>query len=128
MSLQDEVDSPAKLEAEMEIYQYILPSYSESNVIVLTGITPSTKHVLISIMVLKKSIRWANQQIKTNIVIFWDYGMSSSYASLYEFGYLPNFLNFFAKQDDVIQALMHHESCDRINELIRKYQSSAVFE
>ena len=55
--------------------------------------------------------------------MYWDQGMNDTMSSLFEFGYLPNFIQHVCSRQEFIGALIAGESCDRINEMIAGYQT-----
>ena len=74
-------------------------------------------------MVLEKPVPWGNKVNKAQIIVYWDQGMNDTMSSLFEFGYLPNFIQNVCNKQEFIEALIAGEPCDRINEMIAGYQA-----
>ncbi len=124
--MENSIDNAEALQAELEIAEYIFPSPGDHNVAVLSGLTSHAEEVMISVMVLKKGVLWGDRTKKVQILVYWDQGKKKTESSLFEFGYLPNFLQTVFKSQEVIDALLDHESCERINMLINKYQTELI--
>ena len=121
--LKNDIDHAQQLQSELEIMEYTMPSYASNNVVIVSGLLPHAERTMLSIMVLEKPIPWGYKVNKAQIIVYWDQGMNDTMSSLFEFGYLPNFIQNVCNKQEFIEALIAGEPCSRINEMIAGYQA-----
>ncbi|MBR2844482.1 MAG: helix-turn-helix domain-containing protein [Solobacterium sp.] len=121
--LENDIDNAQQLQSELEIMEYTMPSDASNNVVMVSGLLPHADKTMLSIMVLEKPVLWGYKVNKAQIIVYWDQGMNDTMSSLFEFGYLPNFIQHVCSRQEFIEALIAGESCDRINEMIAGYQT-----
>ena len=121
--LENDIDNAQQLQSELEIMEYTMPSYASNNVAIVSGLLPHAEKTMLGIMILEKPVPWGNKVNKAQIIVYWDQGMNDTMSSLFEFGYLPNFIQNVCNKQEFIEALIAGESCDRINEMIAGYQA-----
>ncbi|MCR5449231.1 MAG: helix-turn-helix domain-containing protein [Solobacterium sp.] len=121
--LENDIDNAQQLQSELEIMEYTMPSYVSNSVVMVSGLLPHAERTMLSIMVLEKPILWGYKVNKAQIIVYWDQGMNDTMSSLFEFGYLPNFIQNVCNKQEFIEALIAGEPCSRINEMIAGYQA-----
>ena len=120
--IENDIDNAERLQAELEISEFILPTAGENNVVLLSGLSSHAENVMVAILVLNRSILWGEEKNKVQIIVYWDQGKMDSEASLFEFGYLPNFLQSAFRRENIIEALLRKEPADVINKILSEYR------
>ncbi|MBE6122114.1 MAG: hypothetical protein E7190_05310 [Erysipelotrichaceae bacterium] len=118
--IENDIDSASQLESELEIIEYILPTPAENNVVLLSGLSSHAENVMVAVLVLERFVQWGENKVQ--FVVFWDQGKADAEASMFEFGFFPNFLQSVFRRQDVIAALMRKEPADVINQMISDYR------
>lgn len=96
----------------------IMPSITNDNVVLLTGIESHTENIQINIFVLDKPVSWI-QGSKARIVVYWDRGKNIKDSNNFENEYIPHMIDRFFHNVGCVDDFIKNPTIEQFEENVQ---------